>query len=91
MVTRRRVLSSLGLAAVVSAQRRGGAGPAIPPDSAIAQLKSRRVGSFADYGGGAQGADGTGAGADAREQDRRDCADRWDVARIFRGDPVGIE
>ena len=42
MVTRRGILSSLGLAAVASAQRRGGAGPAIPPDSAIAQLKSRR-------------------------------------------------
>jgi Xaa-Pro dipeptidase len=43
MITRRTVLASVGLAAVASAQRRGGGGQAIPPDSAIAQLKSRRA------------------------------------------------
>ncbi len=43
MVTRRTVLSSLAAAGVVSAQRRGGAGPAIPADSPILQLKSRRA------------------------------------------------
>ena len=42
MVTRRTVLASLGLSAVASAQRRGG-GSAIPADSPILQLKSRRA------------------------------------------------
>jgi Xaa-Pro dipeptidase len=43
MVTRRTVLASLGLGAVATAQRRGGGGSAIPADSPILQLKSRRA------------------------------------------------
>src|SRR5579862_7448774 len=42
MITRRTVLGALGFAGVAGAQRHGG-GVAIPPDSAIAQLKSRKT------------------------------------------------
>ena len=42
MITRRTVLGALGFAGVAGAQRRGG-GVTIPPDSAIAQLKSRKA------------------------------------------------
>jgi len=42
MVTRRTVVSSLMAASIASAQRRGGAGAAIPADAPILQLKSRR-------------------------------------------------
>ena len=45
MLTRRRLLSTLGIAAaapLARAQRGGAATPALPPDSPILQLKSRR-------------------------------------------------
>src|SRR5579872_3926409 len=41
MITRRRILAGLGLAAAAHAQR-GGNAPAVPPDSPIGQLKSRK-------------------------------------------------
>jgi Xaa-Pro dipeptidase len=46
MITRRHLMSTLGIAAVsanlAKAQRRGGETPSLPPDSPVMQLKSRR-------------------------------------------------